>query len=92
MKLSVKTLLIIINRLSKGVILIPILSIFTPAVATAFMEHSILYHGFLKVIINNRGIQFTSAVWATIYGILGIRYRLFLVYYPETDGVTEYAN
>ena len=41
--------------LSKGVILIPILSIFTPAVATAFMEHYILYHGFLKAIISDKG-------------------------------------
>ena len=43
------------DRLSKGVILIPILSIFTPTVAMAFMERYIPYHGFLKAIINNRG-------------------------------------
>ena len=45
----------ITDRLNKGVILIPILSIFTPAVAAAFMEHYIPYHGFSKVIINNKG-------------------------------------
>ena len=37
-KLKVKTLLIITDRLNKGVMLIPIISIFTPAMATAFME------------------------------------------------------
>ena len=38
-----------------GVILIPILLISTPAVAMAFIEHYILYHGFPKAIINNKG-------------------------------------
>ena len=54
-KSGVKTLLIITDRLNKGIILIPILSISTPAVATAFMERYILYHGCLKAIINDRG-------------------------------------
>ena len=55
-KLRVKVLLIITNWLSKGVILILILLIFTPAVTVTFIEYYILYHGFPKAIINNRGI------------------------------------
>ena len=47
-------LLVITDRLSKGVILIPILLIFTPAVAAVFMEYYIPYHGFPKAIINNK--------------------------------------
>ena len=42
--------------LSKGVILIPMLSIFASAVATAFMERYVSYHGFPKAIISDRGI------------------------------------
>ena len=61
-KLRIKILLIIINRLNKGVILILILLIFAPAVAAAFIKHYIPYHGFPKAIINDRGTQFTSAV------------------------------
>ena len=56
------------------------------------MEHYIPYHGFPKAIINNRGTQFTNAVWAIIYKALGIKRHLFLTYHLETDGVTEYAN
>ena len=52
----------ITDRLNKGVILIPILSISAPAVAAVFMEHYIPYHGFLKAIISDKGTQFTSAV------------------------------
>ena len=54
-KSGAKILLVITDRLNKGVILIPILLIFTPAVAAAFMERYIPYHGFLKAIINDRG-------------------------------------
>ena len=91
-KSRAKTLLVITDRLSKGVILIPMLSISAPAVATAFMERYIPYHGFPKAIINNRGTQFTSAVWAIIYKALGIKRRLSSAYHPETDGATERAN
>ena len=54
-KSGVKILLMIPDRLNKGVILIPILLIFTPAVATAFTEHYISYHRFPKAIVSNRG-------------------------------------
>ena len=54
-KSGARILLMTTDRLNKGVILIPILSIFTPAVATAFMERYIPYHGFPKIIINNKG-------------------------------------
>ena len=54
-KLRVRILLIITDRLSKGVILIPILSISAPAVATAFIKYYIPYHGFPKVIISDKG-------------------------------------
>ena len=91
-KLGVKILLIITDRLNKGVILIPILLIFAPAVATVFMEYYVPYHGFLKTIISDKGIQFTNTVWAIIYETLGIEYRLSLTYYPEINGVTKRAN
>ena len=54
-KLGVRILLMITDRLSKGVILILILLIFAPVVTTAFIERYIPYHGFLKAIINNKG-------------------------------------
>ena len=55
-KSGVKILLMITDRLSKGIILILMLLIFTPAVIMAFIERYVPYHGFPKAIINNRGI------------------------------------
>ena len=60
--------------------------------AIAFIKRYVPYHGLLKAIINNKGTQFTSAVWAIIYKTLGIKRRLFLAYHPETDRATEHAN
>ena len=91
-KSGVKILLMIMDWLSKGVILILMLLIFTPAVATAFMERYVPYHRFLKAIISDKGTQFTSTVWAIIYKALGIERRLSLAYHPEINGVTERAN
>ena len=82
----------IIDRLSKGVILILILLISAPAVAAVFIKHYIPYHGFPKAIINDKGTQFTNAMWAIIYKTLGIERRLFSVYHLETNGATERAN
>ena len=61
-KSRVKILLIITNRLNKGVILILILLISAPAVAMAFIKRYVPYHGFPKAIINDKGTQFTSAI------------------------------
>ena len=91
-KLGVRILLMITDRLSKGIILILILLIFTPAVAMAFIERYVLYHGFPKAIISDRGTQFTSTMWAILCETLGIKCRLSLVYYPEIDKATECAN
>ena len=54
-KSGIKILLIITDRLRKGVILILILLIFALAMTMAFIKYYIPYHGFPKVIINNRG-------------------------------------
>ena len=43
------------DRLNKGIILILILLISVPAVAMAFMEYYIPYHGFSKAIISDKG-------------------------------------
>ena len=54
-KSGVKILLVITDRLNKRIILIPILLIFTPAVAMAFIKYYVSYHGFPKAIVNNKG-------------------------------------
>ena len=80
------------DRLNEGIILILILSISTPAVAMAFMEHYIPYHGFPKAIVNDKGTQFTNTMWAILCKTLGIKRRLSLTYHPEINRATERVN
>ena len=54
-KSGIRILLVITDQLSKGIILILILLISAPAVAIAFIKYYIPYHGFPKVIINDKG-------------------------------------
>ena len=54
-KSGAKILLVITDRLSKRVILIPMLLISAPAVAAVFIERYILYHGFPKAIVSDKG-------------------------------------
>ena len=61
-KSRARILLVITDRLNKGIILIPILLISAPAVAMAFIERYIPYHGFPKAIISDKGTQFTNAI------------------------------
>ena len=58
----------------------------------ALIKHYVQYHGFPKAIINDRGIQFTSAVWVIICGMLGIERRLFSAYHLEINGVIKRVN
>ena len=53
-KSGVRILLMITDRLNKGIILILMLLISAPAVATAFIEYYIPYHGFPKAIVSNK--------------------------------------
>ena len=68
------------------------LLISAPAVAMAFIERYIPYHGFLKAIINDKGTQFTNTIWAILCETLGIKRRLFSAYHPEINETTERAN
>ena len=49
-------------------------------------------HGLPSSIISDRGTQFVSIVWKSIYKRLRIDSRLSTAYHPQTDGQTERAN
>jgi len=85
-------LLVITDRLGKGVILEPCSSLIIEAVAETFIRVFYRYHGLLKAIISDRGPQFTGALWARVCQLLKIVRRLSTAFSPETDGSTERMN
>jgi transposase InsO family protein len=85
-------LMVVKDRLSKGVVLIPMAKIETPDVAWAFVREVYRHHSFPVSITSDRGPQFASALWGDICTLLGIKRNLSTAYHPQTDGTTERAN
>ena len=84
--------LVITDRLSKGVILIPMTSMTAESVTSAFIQYYLPIHGLPDAIVSDRGSQFVGHVWKRICNTLHITRRLSTAYHPETDGSTERMN
>ena len=50
------------------------------------------YHGLPDDIISDRGTQFTSKFWQSLFKILLVEIKLSSAYHPQTDGQTERVN
>lgn len=85
-------LTVITDRLSKGIILIPMETIDTLSFAKAFVNHFYQHHGVPHAIVSDRGSAFISAMWTRVCQLLHIKRRISTAYHPETDGSTERMN
>lgn len=85
-------LLVITDRLSKGVIFIPVPDLSGEMLAKEFIHHYVAHHGLPKAITSDRGTQFVQGIWAHICKQLRIKQRLSTAFHPETDGSTERMN
>jgi len=85
-------LLVIVDRLSKGTVLVPLRNLESETLARVFVKHYFAHHGLPKSIVSDRGEQFVRGVWSFIYKIIRIKQRLSTAYHPETDGQTERIN
>jgi hypothetical protein len=50
------------------------------------------YHGLPDDIISDRGTQFTSKFWQSLFKILQVKINLSSAYHPQTDGQIERVN
>ena len=85
-------IVVLIDRLSKGVIADRLEDIEADTVAKWFLRKYYPHHYLPDAIVSDRGTQFTSAFWKRICDILQIQRRLSTSFSPETDGSTERAN
>ena len=85
-------IMVITDRLTKGVILEGMSETDSESVAWALVRVLISKHGIPKAITSDRGSQFTSDTWARICTLTGINRRLSTAYHPQTDGSTERMN
>lgn len=91
---SSSVLLVFTDRLSKGIILIPVAPNLFDAerLANLFIKNYFPHYWIPHAIVSDRGPQFVNAFWNTVTKLLGIQQRLSTAYHPETDGSTERAN
>ena len=85
-------LMVVTDRLSKDVILIPLANLRAETVADAFIHDVVAYHWFPDAIVSDRGSQFVSQFWKYMCDKLGVLRRLSTAFHPETDGSTERMN
>ena len=85
-------LIVITDRLGKGVILEPMRTIEAKDVARIFLRTFYRQHGLPAAIVSDRGPQFVGTLWKRVYQLLKIVRRLSTVYHPETDRATERMN
>jgi Integrase core domain len=85
-------LMVIVDRLGKGSIQVPMEKLDTDYVARQFIRCFIGHHGIPSAITSDRGSQFVNELWSRICELLGIKRRLSTAHHPETDGQTERTN
>jgi hypothetical protein len=67
-------------------------SLLAEKLAYAFNKHIIGNYEISKKIISDKDKLFTSRFWKSLADQLGIYYKIFTEYYPQTDGQTERLN
>jgi hypothetical protein len=83
-------LLIIVDRLTKRMILIPCTKEITgEGTAKLFLEHVFRHHGMARAIISDRDPRFTAAFWRQLHRQLGTKLKMSTANHPQTDGQSE---
>ena len=86
------SIMIVTDRLSKSIIVMPMKETRAIDVAQTLLEHIFQHHGLPMAIVSDRGTQFVSMLWTEVCRLVKIIRRLSTVFHPKTDGATERAN
>lgn len=85
-------LMVITDRLTKGVILEKMVDITAEACAEVFLRRFYNIHDIPEDIVSDRDPAFVSKLWARFCELLGIRRSMSTAYRPQSDGSTERMN
>jgi hypothetical protein len=89
---SPRYIMVITDRLQKGVIIEAMHSMKAEDCAERFINCFWRFHGFPKSIVSDRGSNWVGDFWRHLCALVGIEQRLSTAYHPQTDGATERAN
>ena len=87
------SILVVVDRLTKMVHFIPTMERTSAKGLTRLFRDNVwkLYR-LLQSIISNRGPQFMAELIRELNRMLGIKNKMLIVFYPQTDGQTERVN
>jgi hypothetical protein len=84
---------VIIDHLTKVAHFIPVKTVYNERrLAELYLAHIVSLHGVPKVIVSDRGSQFTSRFWNSLHEALGTKLSFSTAYHPQTRGRTERVN
>ena len=63
-----------------------------PGLAEVIINVVVRHHGLPNSIVTDRGLLFTSKFWSSLCYFLGIKRKLYIAFYPQTDGQTKKQN
>ena len=87
------SILVVVNRLTKMVYFRPTTEkTLAERLVRLFRDNMWKLHGLLESIILDRGPQFVAGLMRELNRMLGIKSKLSMVFYPQTDGQTERMN
>ena len=81
--------LLVVDRLTKGVELLATKGLDTEEMAKVFLEGVVRHHGFPSSIISDRGGQFVGGFWSALCRATGVKRKPSTAFHPETDGQSE---
>ena len=83
----------VINKLIKWATFIPYKKLSTVEnLAYVFLWWIVAEHRLSQELVSDRDKLFISRFWKALMAQLGIRHKLFIAYYPQTDGQTKHIN
>ena len=84
---------VIVDRLTKVAHFIPVRTCYGgDKLVQLYIDNIVKLHGVLSRIISDRGTQFTSKFWKSLYKSMGTKLDFSSAYHPQTDGQTERVN
>lgn len=86
-------ILVIVDHFTKMAHAIPCRKATTAAeTAQYFIDTVFRLHGLPSAIISDRGSQFASTFWHTLFTKLGTRLKLTTAFHPQSNALTERIN
>ena len=87
------SILTVVDKATRMVHLIPCKKSITAAeTAKIFWDNIVKLHGIPAVLYSDRGTQFTSNFWRSLWDLTGTQLRFSTAYHPQTQGVVERMN